>query len=99
MDDELHSPGISGLAGYALGRMSAENDRVMANFGRSLQRRLRPAAPVVDVDALLAENQMLRDQLASTQADLHRLQGIYDRLNAWATQASQFMRERGLIRD
>jgi hypothetical protein len=99
MDDELDSPGISGLAGYALGRMSAENDRVMANFGRSLQRRLRPAAPVVDVDALLAENQMLRDQLASTRADLDTVRGIYGRLHAWATQASVLMREHGLIKD
>lgn len=99
MDDELHSPGISGLAAYSLGRMSAENDSVMAKFGKSLQGRFRPVASPLDADALVAENQMLRDQLATAHADLDRMRGIYDRLHAWASQASELMREHGLIKD
>ena len=98
MDDELHSPGLSGYAGYALGRMAAESERDLEDFGRSLRRRVQPSAPTVDVSALIAENEMLRQQLASTQADLSNLQGIYNRLDLWATQASRTLRECGLIK-
>ncbi len=97
MDDELHSPSLSSVSGYALGRMSAQNERALGDFGSALQRRFRPAAPTVDVDALIAENEMLRQQLAATQADLSNLQGIYSRLDLWATQASQTLRKCGLI--
>ena len=97
MDDELHSPDLGGVAGYALGRMSAQNERALADFGKALQRRFQPAAPAIDVDALIAENELLRRQLATAQADLNNLQGIYSRLDAWATQASQLLRECGLI--
>lgn len=98
MDDDLHSPGLSGYAGYGLGRMSAQNERALGDFGKALQRRFRPAAPAVDVSALIAENEMLRQQLAATQADLSNLQGIYNRLDVWATQASRTLRECGLIK-
>ena len=92
MDD-----GFSGLTGYALGRMSAQSDRDLQNFGKAVQRRLRPAAPTVDVDALMAENEMLRRQLADSQADFSILQGNHTRLKAWATQTSQKLDELGLL--
>lgn len=98
MDDELHSPSLSGAAGYALGRMSAQNERALGDFGSALQRRFRPTAPTVDVDALIAENEMLRRQLAATQADLSELEGIHSRLKAWGTLVSQVLREHGLIK-
>ena len=63
MDDDLPSQGMSGWAGYALGRMSAESDQVMDEFARKLNQRFRPQAPTVDVNALLAENQELRRRL------------------------------------
>ena len=97
MDDELHSPGLSGYAGYALGRMSAQNERALGDFGRALQRRFRPVAPTVDVGALIAENEMLRRQLADTEADFSLLQGNHTRLKAWAIQASQALDELGFI--
>lgn len=97
MDDELHSPGFGGLTGYALGRISAQNERALEDFGTALRRRFRPATPTVDVHALIAENELLRQQLAATQADLADLRGIYSRLDAWANQASQTLRKCGLI--
>ena len=97
MDDELHSPGFSGLTGYALGRMSAQNERALGDFGRALQRRFRPVSPAVDVSALIAENEMLRQELAATQASFNILQGNHTRLKAWATQASQALDEHGLL--
>ncbi|RYF22905.1 MAG: hypothetical protein EOO77_03145 [Oxalobacteraceae bacterium] len=92
MDD-----GFSGVTGYALGRMSAQRERSLQDFGKALQRRFRPAAPTVDVNALMAENEMLRQQLADSQADLRELEGIYSRLKAWGTQASQVLDHYGLI--
>ena len=97
MDDELHSPNLGGVAGYALGRMAAQNERALADFGEALQRRFRPATPAIDVNALIAENEMLRQQLAATQAELSNLRGIYSRLDVWATQASHTLRKSGLI--
>ena len=97
MDDELHSPGFGGLTGYALGRMSAQNERALEDFGTALRRRFRPATPTVDVHALIAENELLRQQLAATQADLSELEGIYSRLKAWGIQASKVLSEHGLI--
>jgi hypothetical protein len=97
MEDKLYSPGLSGIEGYALGRMAAQRERDLEDFGTALRRRFRPAAPTVDVNALIAENEMLRRQLAATQADLSELEGIYSRLKAWGIQASQVMSHYGLI--
>lgn len=88
---------FSGATGYALGRMSAQSDRDLQDFGKALRRRFRPAAPTVDVDALMAENEMLRQQLATTQAHLSDLLGIYSRLDIWATEAARALHEHGLI--
>jgi hypothetical protein len=99
MDDELPSPGLSGLAGYALGRMSAENDRVMDGFARSLRRRLQPPAVTVDVNTLLAENQALRQQLNAAQAELENYEYNYRLLKEWAKRAEAKLREAGLLQD
>lgn len=99
MNDEMHSAGMNAFEGYALGRLSARNQQVLGDAAEAFGRRFsRPAAPAVDVNALLAENELLRQQLAATQADLANLRGIYSRLDAWATQASRTLRECGLIK-
>ena len=89
---------FSGSTAYALGRMSAQSDRDLQDFAKAIQRRFRPAAPTVDVNALMAENEMLRRQLADSQADFSILQGNHTRLKAWATQASQILDKLGLIK-
>jgi hypothetical protein len=99
MDDELPSAGLSGLAGYALGRMSAENDRVMDGFAQSLRRRSRPPTPTVDVNALLTENQALRQQLSAAQAELENYGYNYRVLKEWAKRAEAKLREAGLLLD
>jgi len=93
MDD-----GFSGVTGYALGRMSAQRERSLQDFGKALQRRFRPAAPTADVSALIAENEMLRRQLAATQTHLSNLENDYRRLDAWGTQASHLLNKHGLIK-
>ena len=87
MDDELPSSGMSGFAGYALGRMSAQNDQVMDDLARSLRRRFQPQAPTVDVNALLAENQALHAQVQELQKSLRAYVFNYRRLEQWAEQA------------
>ena len=97
MDDDLPSQGMSGWAGYALGRMSAESDQVMDEFAQKLNRRFRPQAPTVDVNVLIADNQEL---LAENQ-ELRRLLGDYERnyraLKAWADEAEAVLRANDLI--
>lgn len=97
MDDDLHSPGLGADADYALGRMSAQSDRDLQDFAKALRRRFRPATPTVDVNALMAEIEMLRQQLADSQAAFSILQGNHTRLKAWATQASQRLDELGFL--
>ncbi|WP_424138915.1 hypothetical protein [Roseomonas chloroacetimidivorans] len=99
MDDDLPSQGMSGWAGYALGRMSAESDQVMDEFARTLNRRFRPQAPTVDVNALLAENQALRQQLKATQSALTDYEFNYAELKKWAREAEAKLREAGLLLD
>ena len=98
MDDESDSPGLIGATGYVLGRMSAQNERALGDFGKALQRRFQPAPPTVDITALIAENEMLRSQLASTRAELSNLEADYSRLRAWGTQASELLNKHGLIK-
>ena len=100
MNDELSSGGLNAFEGYTLGRLSAQNQQVLGDaaeaFGR---RRFQAAAPVVDVNALLAENESLRRQLGTTQAELATLRSSYSELDAWANTASALLREKGLIND
>ena len=98
MDDELHSPGLSGYAGYALGRMSAQNERALGDFGRALQRRLQPSASAAEVGVLIAENEALRQQLAAVQANLCSLEADYSKLKAWGIKASQVLDKYGLLK-
>ena len=97
MDDELHSPGLSGYGAYTLGRMSAQNERALDDFGKALQRRFRPAAPTVDVGALVAENEMLRRKLEAAEAKLATALSDYRKLDAWADDVSVLLREAGFI--
>lgn len=94
----MHSQGMSGFAGYTLGRLSAQNDRIMENLATSFRNRFQPEPPRVDVNALLAENQMLRQQLAATRSGLTTLRKSYDELFAWAGKASALLREAGFIK-
>lgn len=98
MNDERRSRDMSVFEGYTLGRLSAQNQQVLGDAAEAFGRRLlRPPAATVDVNALIAENEMLRRQLAATQADLSELEGIYSRLKAWGIQASQVLDHYGLI--
>ena len=100
MDDETHSTGMSAFEGYALGRLSERSHQVLGDAAEAFGRRISsPAAPLLDVSALIAENEMLRSQLASTQAELSNLEGDYSRLRAWGTQASQLLNKHGLIKE
>lgn len=99
MDEETHLTGISSFEGYALGRLSERSHQVLGDAAGAFGRRIsRPAAPLLDVNALIAENEMLRSQLAATQAELSNLEGDYGRLRAWGTQASQLLNKYGLIK-
>ena len=90
MDDEPSSSGMGTLAAFALGRMSAANEQAESNFARSLARRFQPQAPTVDVNALLAENLSLRQQLADYERN-------YRALKRWADEAEGVLRSNGLI--
>ncbi|MGI4952346.1 MAG: hypothetical protein ACRYGM_11105 [Janthinobacterium lividum] len=93
MDD-----GFSGVTGYALGRMAAQRERSLEDFGRALQRRFRPAAPIVDVDALMTENQILQAELARVSQALRDYEWNYSKLRSWADVAEaelQALRAKG----
>ena len=90
MDDEPSSGGMSPFAAFALGRMSARNQQVMGDFAESITQRLQPRAPTVDVSALLAETQALRQQVADYERN-------YRALKRWAEEAEGVLRSNGLI--
>lgn len=100
MNDEMHSTGMSAFEGYTLGRLSARSQQVLGDaaeaFGR---RRFRPAAPSVDVNALIAENEMLHRQLEAARSELVVLRSNYAELDAWATKTSLLLRKHGLVKD
>ena len=100
MDDGSSSGGLSAFEGYTLGRLSSRSQQALGDaaeaFGR---RRLRPFAPSVDVNALLAENESLRRQLEATQNRLATLLNHYNELDAWANGAAALMSKNGLIKD
>ncbi|USQ74279.1 hypothetical protein NF552_23200 (plasmid) [Roseomonas mucosa] len=99
MDDEPSSGGMSTFAAYTLGRMSARNQQVMGDFAESLARRFQPQVPTVDVNALLAENQALRQQLKATRSALAEYEFNYAELKKWAREAEAKLREAGLLLD
>ena len=88
MDDEdgLGSPGLSGWAGFQLGRMAAERDRHTSETVAALFGRRRPA---VNVNAVLAHNQALAAENAQLRRDLEAFRHNYNKLNAWAEEAER----------
>ncbi|WP_222128169.1 hypothetical protein [Roseomonas gilardii] len=90
MDDESSSSGMGTLAAYTLGRMSVQTEQSNRNFARAMVRRLQPQGPTVDVNALLAENQALRQQVADYERN-------YRALKRWAEEAEGVLRSNGLI--
>ncbi|RYF11521.1 MAG: hypothetical protein EOO40_03180 [Deltaproteobacteria bacterium] len=89
---------FSGSTAYALGRMSAQSDRDLQDFGRALQRRFRPPAPTVDVNALMTENQILQAELARVSQALRDYEWNYSKLRSWADAAEaelQALRAKG----
>ena len=99
MDDEGEGSGLSGWAGFALGRMSAEHDRSMSQtahwfnrtfFGRPSQASPRIAVP--SYDSIAAENVELRRQLENYKHN-------YGRLKRWADEAEQKLKRLGALED
>lgn len=90
---------LSGMAGFALGRMSAENDRVLMDAVSSFKRRGRTEETVTtaEYNELLEDNARLRRNLATAREDFRKLAVVYDSLDEWANQASATMKHHGLI--
>jgi len=98
MNDEMRSSGMSALEGYTLGKLSARNQQVLGDAAEAFGRRLfRSAAPTLDVDALIAENEMLRRKLEAAEAKLATALSDYRKLDAWADDVSVLLREAGFI--
>ena len=88
MSDETHSTGMSAFEGYTLGRLSARSQQVLGDAAEAFGRRLlRPAAPSVDVNALIAENQALHAELARVAQALRDYEWNYSKLRSWADAA------------
>jgi regulator of replication initiation timing len=84
MDDDAKDQGLSGWAGYALGRLAAERDQhtsetMAAVFGRRLQTT-DGAELVAQNRSLAAENAKLRERLTVYHEN-------YTRLKEWADRA------------
>ncbi len=92
--------GLSGMAGFALGRMSAENDRVLIEAASAFKRRGKTDETVTlaEYNDLLEENARLRRNLAIAREDFRKLAAVYDTLDEWANAASATMKHHGLIR-
>jgi hypothetical protein len=81
MDDEAQDQGLSGWAGYALGRLAAERDQhtsetMDAVFGRRLQ--------TTNGAELLAQNRLLAAENAKLRGRLTVYHENYARLKEWA---------------
>ena len=96
MDDELPTPGLSGWAGYMLGRMAANRDREMGETMDVLFRRRQPA---INVNSILAQNQALAAENVQLRQELADYKLNYGNLEAWAERAeariNQLLQERG----
>ena len=88
MDDDAEDTGFGGLAWYALGRMSARNDRVRGEAADTVLSRLR-GDRTVDVNQLLAANEALEAENARLRQDLADYKFNYERLHQWAETASR----------
>ena len=72
MDEDTNS-GLSGWGWFKLGEMSAERSQTMARTAAVVHDLFHPR-PTIDVNALVAENQELWQQLQALQAEFQRLQ-------------------------
>ena len=81
-DDESDSDGLSGWAWYEMGRMDVQVSQRTKQTAAVLHQLFNPQ-PVVDVDALVAENQQLWQQLQALQAEFQRLRGANQSLYKW----------------
>ena len=104
MDDEGISSGLSGLALYELGRLDEEVQRRHDNAVTAFSARLRGYVPV-NVDAVLAENQALRQNNVTLWQDIqelrrwaaklrHEIQRQYDNKCEWIAYGEAVAAER-----
>jgi chromosome segregation ATPase len=98
MDEDTGDSGLSGWGWFKLGEMSAERSQTMTRTASVLHDLFHPQ-PTIDVNALVAENQQLWQQLQALQAEAQRLeahnaelrganQGLY-KWYEWAKGAKQ----------
>jgi hypothetical protein len=84
-DDELPTPGLSGWAGYALGRMAAKREQETGEMVDALFRRRQQ--PTVNVNSVLAQNQALAAENARLRQELATYQHNYAKLRTYAEEA------------
>jgi hypothetical protein len=85
-DDELATPGLSGWAGYALGRIAANRDR---ETGETLDAVFRRRQPNVNVNSVLDHNQALAAENARLRQELEVYKRNYRELDVWARDAEK----------
>jgi cell division protein FtsB len=88
-DDELPNPGLSGWAGFQLGKMFAEHQRSSAETAAWFTNRNRRVA---DPAALQAQNQALANENAQLRQELADYKRNYQTLREWAEKASRDLR-------
>jgi alpha-D-ribose 1-methylphosphonate 5-triphosphate synthase subunit PhnG len=96
-DDELPTPGLSGWAGYALGRMAAKREQETGEMVDALFRRRQQ--PTVNVNSVLAQNQALAAENARLQQELAAYKLNFNNLRAWADSAEKILERLGALRD
>ena len=95
-DDELSTPGLSGWAGYALGRMAANRDRETSETLDALFRRRQPT---VNASAVMAQNQSLAAENARLRQELEAYKLNFNNLRRWADSAEDTLERLGALRD
>lgn len=107
MDDEEISSGLSSLALYELGHLDGEVQRRHDNAVSAFSARVRGNVPV-DVEAVLAENQALRQNNAALWQDVqdlrrwaaklrHEIQRQYDNKCEWIAYGEAVAAERDIL--
>ena len=71
---------------------------MLGDLAETFGRRFRRPGLAVDVAALQAENQVLKQQLGAAQSELANLWSNYNELSAWSTEAAAVLRKAGLIK-
>ncbi len=88
MDDDGYGSGLSGWAWHELGRQSELDHQAQTRAVSAFAARLRGQVPV-DVGAVIAENQALRQQ---NHALFHRIQELENSNRMWC-EDYQILRE------